>query len=151
VGVYSTLSAGSLVVVALGGAILAVALMTLGLVLRWPSTIPWSVLLAAGSYLSARAGHSVVDGWASLIGVLLLLAAELATWSIEHDARIRTERALVLHRAFTLAALVAVAALVNFVVLATTAVTTGTSVLLAAVGVAAAVSAVAIVLRLLRA
>ena len=27
----------------------------------------------------------MVDGWASLVGVALLLAAELASWSIEHD------------------------------------------------------------------
>ena len=76
-----------------------------GLVLRWPITIPWAVLLPRARYLSARAGHVVVDGWAAVIGVLLLLAAELATWSIEHDARIRAERALVVRRAVTLAAL----------------------------------------------
>lgn len=126
-------------------------LLALGLVLRWPTTIPWSVLLVGGGYLLSRAGNSVVDGWAAAIGVLLLLAAELASWSIEHDARIAAERSLVLRRIATLIALVAAALLVNFLLLATAGISASSGVLLAAVGVAAAVAAVAVVLRLLRA
>ena len=127
------------------------ALLVLGLVLRWPTTIPWSVLLVGGGYLLAREGNSVVDGWAAAIGVLLLLAAELASWSIEHDARIEAERSLVIRRIATLGALVAAALLVNFMLLATAGVSASSGVVLAAVGVAAAVTAVAVVLRLLRA
>lgn len=125
-------------------------MLTLGLVLRWPMTIPWAVLLAGGGYLLARQGNSLVDGWAAVIGVLLLLSAELASWSIEHDARIRAERSLIARRVGTLAALVAAALLVNFLLLATAGVSASAGILLAAVGVAAAVSAVAVVLRLLR-
>ena len=87
----------------------------------------------------------------TVVGVLLLLAAELASWSIEHDARIRTEPALALRRAATLAALCVAALLVNVMLLGTAGVAAGAGVLLAAVGVAAAVTAVAIVLRLVRA
>jgi hypothetical protein len=104
-----------------------------------------------GGYLLSRAGNSVVDGWAAALGVLLLLAAELASWSIEHDARIAAERSLVLRRIGTLSALVAAALLVNFMLLATAGISASSGVLLAAVGVAAAVAAVSVVLRLLRA
>ena len=81
----------------------------------------------------------------------LLLAAELASWSIEHDARIRSEPSLIVRRDATLAGSTAVALLVNFVLLATAAVSASAGILLAAVGVAAAVTAVAVVLRLVRA
>ncbi len=126
-------------------------LLLLGLVLRWPATIPWSILLVGGGYLIAREGNDVVDGWAAAVGVLLLLAAELASWSIEHDARIAAERSLTVRRVGTLGALVSAALLVNFMLLATAGVSASSGVLLAAVGVAAAVAAVAVVLRLLRA
>jgi len=121
-----------------------------GLTIRWSGSIPGAVLLVGGGYLAGRAGHSTVDGSAALIGALLLLAAELASWSIDHDARIRSEPALVLRRAGTLAVLVAAALLVNVVLLATAAVSAAPGALLAAVGVAAAVAAVAVVLRLAR-
>jgi len=126
------------------------ALLAGGLVVRWPLTIPWAVVLAGGGYLFAREGSGAVDGWAAVIGVLLLLAAELAGWSMEHDARIKAERSLVLRRIATLAALVAAALLVNFILLGTAGVAASASVLLAVVGVAAAVASVAVVLRLLR-
>ena len=126
-------------------------LLVLGLILRWPTTIPWSILLVGGGYLLAREGNTVVDGWAAAIGVLLLLAAELASWSIEHDARIEAEASLVRRRVATLTALIAAALLVNFMLLAAAGVSASSGVLLAAVGVAAAVAAVAVVLRLLHA
>ncbi len=121
-----------------------------GLLLRWPIPIALAVLLAGGGYLAGREGRAVVDGWATLVGVGLLVAAELAHWSIGHDARISSERALVLRRAATLAALALAALALDFVLLATAAFSAGPGVLLAAAGVAAAVAAVAVVLRLLR-
>jgi archaellum biogenesis protein FlaJ (TadC family) len=126
-------------------------LLALGLILRWPMTIPWSVLLVGGGYLLAREGNSIVDGWAAAVGVLLLLAAELASWSIEHDARIEAETSLVLRRLATLTGLIAAALLVNFMLLAAAGVSASSGILLAAVGVTAAVASVAVVLRLLRA
>lgn len=127
------------------------ALLAAGLVLRWPATVPWSVLLVGGAYLLAREGNLAVDGWAAAIGVLLLLAAELASWSIDHDARIEAERSLTLRRIATLGTLIVSALLVNFLLLATAGVSASSGLLIAAVGVAAAVAAVAVVLRLVRA
>jgi hypothetical protein len=130
--------------------VLALALLTLGLVLRWPATIPWAVVISAGGYVATREGRSIVDGWAAVIGVLLLVAAEFAAWSIEHDTRIRSEPSLLVRRVLTLTVLVGAALLVNFVLLAAAAVSASAGVLIAAVGVAAAVTAVAVVLRLVR-
>jgi hypothetical protein len=148
--VYVAGSGGRLATLGAGVGAVGLGLLLLGLVVRWPTTIPWSVLLVGGGYLLAREGNTVVDGWAAAIGVLLLLAAELASWSIDHDARIEAEPSLVLRRIATLSALIAAALLVNFMLLATAGVSASSGVLLAAVGVAAAVTAVAVVLRLLR-
>lgn len=128
----------------------ALALLLAALALRLPSLLPWAALCAGVAYLIGREGRDLVDGWASVVGVLLLLAVELGTWSVEHDPRIRTERALLLRRAGTLAALCAAALFVDFLLLGTAAVSASAGVLLAAAGVAAAVAAVAMVLRLLR-
>ena len=127
------------------------AVLLMGLVLRWPTTIPWAVVLAAAGYLVGRLGTSTVDGWAAVIGVLLLASAELASWSIEHDARIHAEPALVVRRVATLVTLLAAALFVNFLLLGTSGVGAPAGVLLVAVGVAAAVGAIAFVLRLARA
>lgn len=148
---YIAASGGQVAGVGAGAGAFGLGLLVLGLVLRWPTTIPWSILLVGGGYLLAREGHSVVDGWAAAIGVLLLLAAELASWSIEHDARIEAEASLVRRRIATLSALIAGALLINFMLLAAAGVAASSGVLLAAVGVAAAVAAVAVVLRLLHA
>jgi hypothetical protein len=145
------LHGGRFTLLAIALATAAFALLLVGLVFRRPLTIPWSVLLTAAAYLVGRAGSSVVDGLAAVVGVLLLLSAELASWSIEHDARIQTEPSLAVRRLGIVGALVAGALLVDFILLGTAAVSASTGVLLAAVGVAAAVGAVTVVLRLVRA
>jgi hypothetical protein len=145
---YAVSTAGRLQPVTLAAGSIGIVVLALGIVFRWPAAIPWALLLAGAGYLAGREGRSLVDGWAAAVGVLLLVAAELATWSIEHDARIRTERALLVRRSATLAGLACVALLVNFLLLATAAVAASAGVVLAAIGVAAAVGAVAVVLRL---
>jgi hypothetical protein len=145
---YSASTAGKLELVTLTAGSLGVALLAVAIALRWPAAIPWSVLAAGGAYLAGREGRSLVDGWAAVVGALLLVAAELASWSIEHDKRIRTERALVIRRSATLTGLACVALLVNFLLLGAAAVAASAGVVLAAIGVAAAVGAVAVVLRL---
>jgi len=117
------------------------------LLLRWTSAVSWSVALLAGTYLAGRAGHAAVDGRAAVVGVLLLLAAELATWSVDVDKRIKAERALVVRRTLTLLGLCTVALVANFMLLATSAVSASSGALLATLGTAAAVGAVALVVR----
>jgi archaellum biogenesis protein FlaJ (TadC family) len=124
--------------------------LAVAIVARWPILIPWAVLATGAGYLIGREGRAVVDGWAAVVGVLLLLSAELASWSIEHDARIHTERRLLARRIGTLAALTVGALLVNFLLLGAAALSAPAGVVLAAAGVGAAVLAVGVVLRLVR-
>lgn len=130
---------------------LALTVLATALALRWAGFVPWAVLAAGGAYLAGRSGHATVDGWAAVVGALLLLSAELATWSIDDDARIPAERPLVVRRTLTLVSLTVAALLVDFLLLATSGLSASPGVLLAVVGTTAAVAAVAFVLRLLRA
>jgi hypothetical protein len=134
--------------VALEGA--ALLFVAAAVVLRWQVLIPWAVLASGGGYLVGREGHAVVDGRSAGVGVLLLLGAELATWSIEHDGRIRAERAVIVRRALTLACLAAAALVVDLALLGTASLPGGGGVLVAAAGVAAAVAAIGFVVRLIR-
>jgi hypothetical protein len=106
------------------------------------------VLAAGGGYLIGREGSAVVDSGAAIVGVLLLLGAELASWSIEHDGRIRAERAVVARRALTLAGLAVTALVVDLALLGTTSLPGGSGLLVAIVGVGAAIMAVGLVVRL---
>jgi hypothetical protein len=124
------------------------AVLLAALVMRWRSTVPWAIALLAGTYLAGRTGHATVDGRAAVVGVLLLLSAELAAWSMDVDRRIKAERALVIRRASTLLGLCAVALVANFLLLATSAVSAASGALLATLGTAAAVASLAIVVRL---
>jgi hypothetical protein len=135
-----------------GGALGVVGTVTLaaGILLRFPIAVPWAVLVAGAGYVVARAHHSVADGWAAAVGAALLLAAELAAWSIASDRRIHEERGLVVRQALSVAALVATAALVSFVLVGAAAVSATSGLLLTGIGVGAAVGAVAVVLRLVR-
>jgi hypothetical protein len=135
-----------------GGALAGIgtAVLATGLLLRFQLAIAWAVLLAGAGYVVARAHHSVVDGWAAVVGGALLLAAELAAWSIASDRRIHEERAVVLRQSLTVSALVAAATLVSFVLVGAAAVSATSGLLLTGIGVAAAVGAVAVLLRLVR-
>lgn len=131
-----------------GGA--ALVLLAFALVLRLARVVPWVVLAAGAAYLTGRAGNGVVDGKATVVGAALLLAAELAIWSIEHDARIAAERALTIRRVARLGGLIFAAFLVNVMLLGAAGVSAESGVLLAAIGVAASVSAIALIVRLAR-
>lgn len=148
---YVAATGGRLATLGWGLGVAALVLLALGLLLRWPLTIPWVVLFAGSGYVVGRVGHSAVDGFAAVAGMLLLGSAELASWSIEHDARIRAERALVRRRLRNLGLLLAAALAMSFLLVGAAGVRASTGLLLAAVGVAAAVAAVAVVLRLARA
>jgi hypothetical protein len=151
-GVTAYAFSGGDTVASAGGALAGVGAFTLavGLVLRFPIAIPWSVMLAGAGYVVAHAHHAVIDGWAAVVGAALLLAAELAAWSMASDRRIREERAVVVRQSLTVAGLVVSAGLTSFVLVGAAALSTTAGLLLTAVGVAAAVGAVGVVLRLVR-
>jgi hypothetical protein len=128
-----------------GAAVLAV-----GIALRAPIVVPWSIVLAGGGYVVARVHHPVANGWAPLVGAALLLAAELAAWSIAHDRRIESERGVVVRQAGTVVAVVTVAAFVGFVLVGAAGIAASPGALPIVLGAAAAVAAVALVGRLLR-
>lgn len=129
------------------GAAASLLVLAAGLALRRSGTVPWAVLLAAAAYLAGRAGRSAVDGRAVAVGVLLLLAAELATWSADEHPRIRPERAVVARRLVLVGALAAVSLVVDLLLLAASSVSTGSGTALATIGTAAAVAALAVALR----
>jgi hypothetical protein len=126
------------------------AALAAAILFRFSFAVPWALLLAGAGYVVARVHHSVADGWAAVVGAALLLAAELAAWSIASDKRIHEERALVLRQSLTVAALVATAGLVSFMLVGAAAVSAASGLVLTGMGVAAAVAAVAVILRLAR-
>ena len=142
--------AGSFTQLVAAAAALGLALMGAGVLWRLPLTSPWAVLLTAAAYLVGREGSPVVDGGAAVVGVLLLVAAELASWSIGEDPRIRAEPSLVLRRALTIGALVAGALVLDVLLLGAAAISSSSGIALAAVGVTAAVGAMVVVVRLVR-
>jgi len=121
------------------------------LLFRWQTLIPWAVLAAGGGYLIGREGSAVVDGRAAVIGVFLLLGAELAVWSIEHDKRVRAERTVVIRQAANLAGLALVALVVNAALLGAASIPGGSGILVTLLGAGAAVTAVAVIVRLVKA
>ncbi|MGN6799864.1 MAG: hypothetical protein ACTHKS_17110 [Gaiellaceae bacterium] len=139
-------------VAAAGGALAGVGTFALAVavLLRFPFAVPWAVLLSGAGYVVARAHHSVVDGWAAVVGAALLLGAELAAWSISSDKRIREERMLVVRQSLTVAVLVVAAGLVSFVLVGAAAVSATAGLLVTVVGVVAAVAAVGVLLRLVK-
>jgi len=144
-------SGGDTVASAGGGiAALGAVMLAVGILLRFPFAVPWAVLLSGAGYVLANVHRSVVDGWAAVVGAALLLAAELAFWSIASDRRIHQEQALAIRQSLTLAGLVVAAGLVGFMLVAAAAVSVAAGLLLTALGVAAAVGAVGVVLRLVR-
>jgi hypothetical protein len=151
-GVAAYAFSGGDAVASAGGAVAGVGAVALvaGVVLRLPFAIPWAVLLAGAGYVIARVHHSVADGWAALVGAALLLAAELAAWSIASDARVHEERAVAVRQSSTVAALVIGAALVSFLLVGAAAVSATAGLLLTGLGVAAALGAITVILRLVR-
>lgn len=150
VAAYTAAAGGTLasvggVVASVGAVVVAIAAVG-----RLPFALPWGILLGGVGYVVSRVHHPVADGWAAIVGATLLLSAELAAWSIEHDRRVHAERGVVVRQTLTVGVLVASAALVSFVLVGAAAVSTSAGLLLTAAGVAAAVGAVVVVLRLAR-
>jgi hypothetical protein len=125
--------------------------LVIGLLLRWSAMVPWAIVALGSAYVIGRSGHETVDGWAAVVGTGLLVTAELASWSIEHDSRIHEERSVQRARMAATTAVAAGALLLDVLVLAAAAVSGASGLLLAVVGVAAAVASVAVVFRLVHA
>lgn len=118
-------------------------LLAIALVLRrtWPAL--WAVVFGGAGYATGRAGHTSIDTRAVIVGVLLLLTAELATWSM--DSRFAIEWQVHARRGAIVTVVAACAAGVDAFVLGAAGVSVAPSAALAAVGVAAATGAVALV------
>jgi hypothetical protein len=150
VAVYTEASNGRLSAVGAALGYAGVIVLAGCIVARFAPLVPWAVALTASGYIVGRAGHRAVDGWAAVVGGTLLLAAELASWSIDHDDRIRAERALTIRRAAVVGGLVTASALVGFVLVGAAALSTSAGLLLSVVGMAAALGSVWVIVRLLR-
>jgi hypothetical protein len=140
-------------VLAAGGEGLATAgvgFLALGLVFRFAPAIPWAILFVGAGYILERLHAATADGWSAIVGAGLLLAAELAAWSIGHDRRIVWERSLVLRRALTIAGVVAASAFVCFLLVAAAALSGSAGLAIAVLGVGATVAATGVILRLAR-
>lgn len=150
VALYAASAGGTLASAGEGIAAAGAVVLALGVALRTPIVIPWSVTLAGTGYVVSRVHHPVANGWAPLVGAALLLGAELAAWSIAHDRRIEEERGVVLRQAATVAAVVVLAAFVGFVLVGAAGIAASPGALPIVLGAAAAVGAVGLVGRLLR-
>jgi len=110
--------------------------------------LPWSLALVGIAYAIAILAHgSGVDEGAPLVGVALLLCAELATWSLDERWAIAAERAVVVARATALAVLALAGLGVGVLVLALAAAPVGGGLAWTVLGAAAAVLVVAIAAR----
>jgi hypothetical protein len=92
--VVLALAGGGEVALAVGVRLAALALLALvaALVLGWTSLVPVSLLLLGATYVARlTADDAALDAKAPLFGVGLLLAAELAYWSLEEQQRVRSE------------------------------------------------------------
>jgi hypothetical protein len=88
------------------------------------------------------------DGGSLAVAAGLLLAAELAYWAIEHDSRLREERAVALRRASGIAAVTAGGLLAGLVVVLAAGVDVGAGLPLAVAGAVAAAALLLLVVRL---
>jgi hypothetical protein len=136
----------AIVAVLLGG---VGALMFLFVLVRQvDELLPWSLALVGVAYtIAILARGSGVDEGAPLVGVALLLCAELATWSLDERRAIAAERAVVVARATALAVLAIAGLGVGALVLALAAAPVGGGLAWTALGAAAAVLVVAIAAR----
>jgi hypothetical protein len=105
----------------------------------------WAAAFGAGCYLAGRSGHNAVDSRSALVGLLLLLSAELASWSVDSSARLHVEWRVHAQRAVVLLAIAVCSLAADFFVLAGAGISASGEVAVAAAGSAAAVAAVALV------
>jgi len=131
--------------------VIAVLLLAAGLVAGWHAAVPASVLIAGAAYAgSLFLGPHRLDTSAPLEGTALLLAAELAYWSLELRPWVEAEPGVLARRGTVVAASGAGSLAAGAAVLAAASAPVGGGVALEALGVAAAASALALLVRLSR-
>lgn len=132
--------------VALGG--IALALLALALLFRWPAGLPWPLAFLGAEYaVSIMLAGEGFDGRAPLYGGGLLAVAELSYWATDRGWAVSGDTA----RRLVGIALLSVGAVgASSAVLAVAAVNLTGGVVLEALGVAAAVAALAVVAVLAR-
>jgi hypothetical protein len=121
------------------------------LVLGQPASVPAAVALLGAAYTgSLFLGPHGLDVWAPLEATALVLAAELAYWSLELRPWVDAEPGILARRTALVAATGAGTLIVGAAVLAAASARVRGGVLWEAVGVAAAAAALALVVRLSR-
>jgi hypothetical protein len=132
---------------ALGVGLFGLALLVAGLSLRVPAAITAGLAVVAGTYAAALAVESApLDRRAPIVAAALLLAAELAWWSLELRARIAPEAGSYLRRLAFVLVLALGAYGVGALLLAVVDVARTSGLAIETVGVVAAVGAVAVAL-----
>jgi len=133
-----------LLLLSVGGA--ALLLLLLGLAARWSPPLTLGVaILGAQQALRLALGSDELDTWAPASAGFLLLAAELAWWSIEPRVPAWSEPWLAPLRLVSGLAVCAAGAVLAGIVLVVASSKVGGGVLLELVGVLAAISALAVV------
>jgi hypothetical protein len=128
-----------------------VAALAVGLVFGVAVPVGIGIGAVGVAYAIAIAWTDELAPGAVVFGPALLVAAELAYWSLEHRVRISDERPLVARRVTTLGFVVVMSLAVGVLAVGTTAVPVREGVLVLAAGAAAAVAVVALVGALARA
>jgi len=133
---------------AVGARVAALALLALlaALVLGWSPLVPVALLLAGGLYGAQLAiDDAPLDAAAPVVAAALLVAAELAYWSLEERERIPGDPGSSLGRAALVAGIGAAALVVSALLLALVDVVSARGLAFDLVGAAAAAAALAAV------
>lgn len=125
----------------------ALLLVAVAAVTRWSDLLPWALALCLATYAAGLlAGRDALDPLAPAFAAGLLVAAELAYWSLESSAAPET-RATLLRRAGVIAGLALATAALGGVLLAAAQVRPPGGPLVLAAGVAAAVASFVLLAR----
>jgi hypothetical protein len=131
------------------GALIALALLAIGLALPLPSAFPWPLVILAGLYAWTLGGGDI-DQWAPLYAGAFLTVAELAYWSVELRGRAQDKERLTERRAGLIVVLALIGVAAGGLVLAATSLDIGSGIATDLLGVVAAVAALVVVARLAR-
>jgi hypothetical protein len=112
----------------------------------------WSLFLGGAAYAAGTAAHGThVDEGAPVVGVALLLCAELTAWSLDERRPIVRDRGVLLLRGAGVAALAAASLGIAALVIALSIASIGGGLVWTSLGAAATVGVVALVARVARA